>query len=117
MLSKFVKALPFGLLSLAAYLITGVGIHLIHPAVHTHLDHHQPPAGHSNETLPTIPHEENKQDCPICEFQLPAYLVAGDLDPIRAIDQSIHSIRSAALYWTINDDLSSSDPRAPPNAI
>ena len=116
MLNKFVKALPFGLLSLAVYLFTGVGIHLIHPAVHNHLDHHQPPAGHCNETFPAIPDEDNDQDCPICEFQLPTYLVDGDLPYIQATDPSIHYNLPSALHLTINDDRSSSEPRAPPNA-
>ena len=116
MLSKFVKALPFGLLSLAAYLFIGVGIQLTHPAVHNHLDHHQAPAGHCSDTFPAIPDEGNEQDCPICELQLPTYLVAGDLPNVQATDPSIHYILPSALYWTINNDLSSSEPRAPPNA-
>jgi hypothetical protein len=93
-----------------------VGIHLFHPVVHNHLDHHEPPAGHCNETLPAIPDEGNDQDCPICEFQLLTYLVAGEEPYIQATDQSIHYILPSLSFLTINDDRSSSEPRAPPNA-
>ena len=117
MLSKFVKAIPYGLLSLTAYLFIGVGIHLIHPAVHNHLDHHQSPAGHCNETLPAIPDEDNVQDCPICEFQLLTYLVAGELPNIQATDESFRYILPSALHLILNNFLSPSEPRAPPNLL
>ena len=114
MLSKFVKAIPYGLLSLTAYLFIGAAIPLIHPAVHNHLDHNQTTAGRCNETFPAIPDEDKERDCPICEFQLLTYLVAGELPYIQATDQTINYVLPSALHLTINDNLTSSEPRAPP---
>jgi hypothetical protein len=97
---KLITRTPYSLLSFAAILFMAVGMPLVHPAIHEHLNHGQVKADHHDKHFPANPDEDKARECPACDFQATNHLFADDLPPFNPADEPIRSILATAYQLT-----------------
>ena len=68
MLRKRTDAAYFDLLPLLAALFIAVGMPLVHPVLHSHLEHDHISTGHRNEHGFAGRYEDYGPMCPVCDF-------------------------------------------------
>ena len=69
MLTRLIDIVSYNLLSLLAVLFIAVGMPLLHPVLHNHIDHHYISENHGAEQSSEVPSKDKEHDCPICDFQ------------------------------------------------
>jgi hypothetical protein len=87
---------------------------LIHPALHSHLEHHQLNADCRAGYFPAIVDEEQAHECPICGFLATSQLNVTVLDLIVAHDEAVCYILSTNKAFLAKICPSLTEPRAPP---
>ena len=102
------------LLPLVVVLHIAVGMPLVHPFFHNHLDHDHASRCHCAEHLRIISCEDNHHECPICNFLATSPLHATELPKTVIANGQLGNV--AHVYQSIQIKTGSKqiEPRAPP---
>ena len=114
MLSKLTIIVPYNLLSLLAILFIAVGMPLVHPLLHSHLEHHHISAGHGVDHFQAMSDEDKAHECPICEFLATSQLYDTGLGLIITDNEPIGKIVSINRIFLVKTCPLQAEPRAPP---
>jgi len=105
---------PYILLPLLAILFIAVGMPLIHPVLHSSLEHHQISVGHGAGQFLSMPDKDKAYECPICDFLATIQLYDTSSELIITEKEPIGTIFSIYQFCLVKTCLILSEPRAPP---
>ena len=114
MLRRITDTAPYSLIPLLAILFIAVGMPLLHPVLHSHLEHHHLNGGCGDGHLPAISDKDQAHKCPTCDFLATSQLHVTVLDRIVTHNEAVcYLLFTNQTFWGMICP-SPTEPRAPP---
>ena len=117
MLRKSKNLISYSLFSLLAVLFIAIGMPLVHPVLHQHLDHRHIHADGDVKHLATIQDDEKDRECSICDFLATYQLHSSGLGLIITANEWVGRVAQTHQIFLVQIGPFSAKSRAPPASI
>jgi hypothetical protein len=114
MLTKLTETISFSLLPLFSAFFVAVGMSLLHPALHSHVENYHIISEHYDEHRSAFADEDHELNCPICDFLATSQLYDTGMEPIIAGNNPAGKIVLIKNFFLAKTHPMQIDPRAPP---